>query len=124
MAYILVADDDPLLADLVRFKLEAAGHRVALVENGQEALRSINAERPAALVLDAMMPIVSGPQLVQALKADPSTQNIPVIMLTARKGEDDIVSALEAGVDDYMTKPFLPDELVLRINRVLARPRP
>lgn len=121
MAYILVADDDPLLADLVRFRLEAVGHRLTLVEDGQAALRAIEAERPDILILDAMMPILSGPQLLQMLKADPQTAAIPVIMLTARKGQDDILNALQTGVDDYVTKPFLPDELVLRVDRLLAR---
>ena len=68
-----------------------------------------------------MMPILSGLRLLQTLKADADTAAIPVIMLTARKGQDDVVNALQAGADDYMTKPFLPGELVLRIERLLAR---
>ncbi|PCD04095.1 response regulator [Sphingomonas spermidinifaciens] len=121
MAHILVADDDPLLSDLVRFRLEAVGHRLTLVEDGQAALATIRADRPDILILDAMMPILSGQQLLQTLKGDPDLSAIPVIMLTARKGQDDIMNALQSGADDYITKPFLPDELVLRIERLLAR---
>jgi DNA-binding response OmpR family regulator len=121
MAHILVADDDPLLSDLVRFRLEAVGHRLTLVEDGQAALAAVRADRPDILILDAMMPILSGQQLLRTLKADPGLATIPIIMLTARKGQDDIMTALQSGVDDYVTKPFLPDELVLRIERLLAR---
>ena len=121
MAHILVADDDPLLSDLVRFKLEAQGHRLTLVEDGQAALGAIRSDRPDIVILDSMMPILSGLRLLQTLKADADTAAIPVIMLTARKGQDDVVNALQAGADDYMTKPFLPGELVLRIERLLAR---
>jgi DNA-binding response OmpR family regulator len=121
MAHIIVADDDPLFSDLVRFRLEAVGHRLTLVEDGEAALRAVQAELPDLMILDSMMPILSGPQLLQALKRDPHTAEIPVIMLTARKGQDDVMNALQSGADDYITKPFLPDELVLRIDRLIAR---
>lgn len=121
MAYIIVADDDPLLGELVRFKLESAGHRVDVIENGQSALEAVTARRPDLLVLDAMMPVLSGPQLLQRIKAHAPTAQIPVIMLTARKSQEDVVAALQLGADDYMTKPFMPDELLLRVGTVLAR---
>lgn len=121
MAYILVADDDPLLRELVRFKLEADGHELAIVEHGQLALDAIAERVPDLLILDSMMPVLSGPQLLQRLKASPATAAIPVIMLTARKGQDDVLSALQTGADDYITKPFMPDELLMRVRSVLAR---
>lgn len=121
MAYIIVADDDPLLGDLVRFKLAPDGHRILVVENGQAALDAIALETPDILILDSMMPILSGKQVLQQIKASPATASIPVLMLTARKGQDDVVAALQSGADDYITKPFMPDELLLRIRTVLAR---
>lgn len=121
MAFILIADDDPLLAEIVRFKLESAGHRVAIVENGEQVLAAIGIERPDLLVLDAMMPVLAGQQVLERIKADPATASIPVVMLTARKGQDDVVAALRSGADDYITKPFIPDELLLRVTTMLAR---
>lgn len=121
MSFILVADDDPLLGDIVRFKLESAGHRVVVVENGQAALETVAAERPDILILDSMMPVMSGQHVLQKLKSDAATASIPVVMLTARKGQEDVVAALQNGADDYMTKPFMPEELLLRVRTVLAR---
>lgn len=121
MAYIIVADDDPLLGDLVRFKLESAGHRVLTVADGQSAIDSIGAEQPDVLVLDAMMPVVSGRQVLQRVRAQPATAALPIIMLSARKGQEDVVSALQLGANDYVTKPFMPDELLLRIQTLLIR---
>jgi len=121
MAYIMVADDDPLLAEIVRFKLESAGHRLAITENGEQVLAAIAVERPDLLILDAMMPVLAGQQVLERLKADPATASIPVIMLTARKGQDDVIAALRSGADDYITKPFIPDELTLRVTAMLAR---
>lgn len=121
MSFILVADDDPLLGDIVRFKLESAGHRVVVVENGQAALETVAAERPDILILDSMMPVMSGQHVLQKLKSDAATASIPVVILTARKGQEDVVAALQNGADDYMTKPFMPEELLLRVRTVLAR---
>lgn len=121
MAYIIVADDDPLLGELVRFKLESSGHRVTIAENGQATLDAIALERPDVLILDSMMPVMSGREVLQRIKGAPETTALPVIMLSARKGQEDVVAALRSGVDDYITKPFMPDELLLRIKTVLAR---
>lgn len=121
MAHIILADDDELLCDLVRFKLVAAGHHVQIVTDGQKALEAISEAKPDLLILDSMMPVLSGPQLLARLKASPATSTIPVIMLTARKSRDDVVGALEAGADDYITKPFIPEEFNLRVSAVLRK---
>jgi DNA-binding response OmpR family regulator len=119
MSYVLVVDDDPLLGELVGYKLEAVGYEVLIVEDGAAALAAIHARIPDVLVLDSMMPIMSGPEVLLELKKYSQTANIPVIMLTARKGQEDVVTALRAGAADYLTKPFMPDELALRIARIL-----
>lgn len=121
MSSILIADDDQLLCELLRFKLESAGYAVLVVHDGQAALGAIDVHAPDAVVLDSMMPVLTGPEVLRALKGDPATAAIPVIMLTARKGEADIVEALRGGVADYLTKPFMPEELGLRIEMALAR---
>lgn len=120
MPRILIADDDELLCELVSFKLEAAGHDVEVVSNGLAALEALRHETPDVLILDSMMPVMSGPEVLQAVKADAAMSSMPVIMLTARKGQEDVVSALRAGAADYLTKPFMPDELVMRVTAVLA----
>lgn len=121
MAYIIAADDDHLLGELIRLKFEASGHRVLIVENGQAALDAISAELPDLLILDSMMPMLSGQQVVQRVRANAATADLPIVMLTARKGEEDVVSALQLGVDEYITKPFMPGELLLRVENVLTR---
>lgn len=121
MPIILVADDDPLLRELIVFKLEAAGFDVLTAADGEAAIAMTFSHVPDLVVLDTMMPVRSGPEVLRALKADPDTAPIPVIMLTARKGEADIVDALRGGAADYLTKPFLPDELAVRISAVLER---
>lgn len=121
MAHIILADDDELLCDLVKFKLTAAGHRVQIVTDGQKALEAISEAMPDLLILDSMMPVLSGPQLLARLKASPATSVIPVIMLTARKSRDDVIGALGAGADDYITKPFIPEEFNLRVSAVLRK---
>ena len=117
----MLVDDDPLLGEIVRYKLEAVGHRVTLVTASDEAIATACATSPDLIVLDSMMPVLSGPQVLAELKRTPDTADIPVIMLTARKGQDDVVQALRAGASDYLTKPFMPEELVLRIAGLLAR---
>lgn len=114
---ILVADDDDLLGELLRFKLEAAGHDVTIVEDGQSALQAARSGKHDLMVLDSMMPVLSGPQVLRALTEEGSA--LPVVMLTARKGQDDVLDALSAGARDYLTKPFIPDELVARVNTIL-----
>lgn len=121
MPTILIADDDDLLVALVQFKLEAAGHRVVVAENGAAALEAAQRDRPDLIVLDAMMPVLTGSEVLARLKADPAIANVPVIMLTARRGQDDVVAALRGGAADYLTKPFIPEELLARVETALAR---
>ena len=121
MAQILIADDDDILVDVIRFRLLGAGHEVASASDGEIALQQAISLLPDLIVLDAMMPILSGMEVLVALKLDVRTSRIPVIMLTARKGEADIVKALEAGAADYLTKPFIPNELLSRITLPLTR---
>jgi len=117
VAHILVADDDDLLGELLRFKLEGAGHRVTIIGDGRSALNAALSGEYGLMVLDAMMPVLSGPQVLRALVQQES--RLPVVMLTARKGQDDVLDALSSGARDYLTKPFIPDELVARINAIL-----
>ena len=121
MARILIADDDVILVEMLRFRLEAAAHEVVAALDGQAALASAGAQRPDLIVLDSMMPVISGPEVLARLKADPNLNDVPVVMLTARKGESDVVAALKSGVDEYLTKPFIPQELMVRIQNLLAR---
>ena len=121
MALILIADDDPMMGELLRFKLEAAGHEVVIGGDGEVALRLARELLPDAMVLDSMMPVLTGPEVLRAIKSDPQTRAIPVLMLTARKGDGDIVQALRGGASDYLTKPFLPEELTVRISALVSR---
>lgn len=118
--YILIADDDPLLRAILEHKLEAAGYAVKSVEDGQAALDAATAETPALVVLDAMMPVMDGFEALRRFKQNPGLSGTPVVMLTALKREADIVGALKLGAADYMAKPFNPDELVARLDRLMA----
>ncbi|MEJ2814192.1 response regulator [Caulobacter sp. CCG-8] len=115
---ILVADDDPLLRSILEHKLTRAGYRVILAEDGGAALEQARALRPAVLVLDAMMPVLDGFEVLRRLKDDDQTRDLTVFMLTALKRQDDVVSALQLGAADYLAKPFNPDELVARLARL------
>ena len=115
---VLVADDDPLMREILEHKLSRAGYRVALAEDGRSALDQARALRPAVLVLDAMMPVLDGFEVLRRLKGDDLTRDLIVVMLTALKRQDDIVSALQLGAADYLAKPFNPDELVARLARL------
>ena len=123
MTVVLVADDDADIRDLVAFKLEQAGFEVISVEDGQTALEEARARRPTLAVLDVSMPAMSGIEVCQRLRADPSTAGMLIIMLTARVQEQDVEGGFNAGADDYVTKPFSPRELVSRIQALLSRAR-
>jgi two-component system alkaline phosphatase synthesis response regulator PhoP len=120
-AKVLICDDDLLLLELMEFRLQTKGYDVIRAVDGAEALTKAAAESPDIIVLDAMMPKSDGFEVLGRIKGDPHTADIPVIMLTARKGERDIVSALEKGAEDYLVKPFIPEELLARLSRLLAR---
>lgn len=120
---ILIADDDPLLRAVLEHKLAAAGYAVLSVADGQAALEAARLSRPAAVVLDAMMPIMDGFEALRRLKGDAALADLPVVMLTALKRDDDVVSALRLGAADYVAKPFNPDELVARLDRLAPAAR-
>ena len=121
MPQILVVEDDSDIADLIRHYLEKSGHAVQLLESGAAVLPKVRAERPDLIVLDLMLPGLDGLMVCQALRADPLTAAIPIIMVTARADETDRVSGLELGADDYVTKPFSAKELVARVSALLRR---
>ena len=118
---ILVADDSSTVRRVVRARLAADGHEVIEAEDGEEALALARAEGPALVVLDKVMPKLDGFEVVRALRADPATAALPIVMLTDRGGEEDVLDGLGLGVDEYMPKPFSPRELSMRVARALAR---
>jgi DNA-binding response OmpR family regulator len=123
MTAILVADDDMDIRDLVAFKLEQSGFDVTAVDNGLAALTAARLEPPDLVVLDVMMPGMSGIDVCRELRNDRSTSGLPIILLTARAQEGDVEVGFGAGADDYIVKPFSPRELVKRVEAVLARTR-
>lgn len=118
---ILVVDDEPDAVELVAFNLRQAGWEVATAADGAEALKKARAWIPDLLVLDVMLPELDGLEVCKLLRRDPATAGIAILMLTAKAEELDRVLGLELGADDYLTKPFSPRELVLRIRNILAR---
>src|SRR3954468_1470289 len=120
---ILVVDDEPDALEVLGFKLKEAGYAPIFAKDGARAVTIARDERPALIVLDLMLPEVDGIEVCKILRRDPATATIPIIMLTARAAEMDRVVGLERGADDYVTKPFSPRELVLRIKKVLGRSR-
>jgi two-component system phosphate regulon response regulator PhoB len=120
---ILIVDDEPEAVELVEFNLKQAGYEVASAVDGAEALKKTRVLLPSLVVLDVMMPEMDGLEVCKILRRDPATANIPIIMLTAKAAEIDRVLGLELGADDYLTKPFSPRELVLRVKKILKRGR-
>jgi DNA-binding response OmpR family regulator len=120
---ILVVDDEPEAVELVEFNLKQAGYDVVTATDGAEALKKAHAALPSLIVLDLMLPEVDGMEVCKMLRRDPATAAVPIIMLTAKAQEIDRVLGLELGADDYITKPFSPRELVLRIKKSLQRGR-
>jgi DNA-binding response OmpR family regulator len=119
MPHVLIADDDPLLRGLLEHRFTAAGYRVSGVEDGLQALKAINDDPPELLILDAMMPVMDGFETLRRIRADSALREVPVIMLTALRQEDAVMNALNLGAADYLSKPFIPDELLARARRVL-----
>jgi len=123
-ATVLVVEDEPNIQELVAVNLEHAGHRVVRASSAEEAEAAIRSALPDVLVVDWMLPGESGLAFVRRLRADPRTRDLPILMLTARAMEADKLLGLEAGADDYLTKPFSPKELAARIKAVLRRRAP
>ena len=121
---VLVAEDDEQISYLLRFLLEREGYRVLLARDGNEVIRLIDEIPPPRLaILDIMMPYADGFELLARIRAKPDWRDTPVIMLTARSQEKDIVRALDMGASDYVVKPFLPEELKARIRRLVPLPQ-
>jgi len=120
----MVIEDEKEIRDLVRYNLEKAGFRVATAADGETGLQQLFASRPDALVLDLMLPGMNGLEIVREIRGEPLTQDLPVLVLTARSAEMDKLLGFEQGADDYLTKPFSPRELVARVKALLRRSRP
>jgi two-component system phosphate regulon response regulator PhoB len=118
---VLVVDDEADIVALVAFHLVKAGYRVSTASSGLDALAAARQERPALIVLDLMLPGASGYEVLEQLRAHATTRDIAVLMLTARREEQDRIQGLSLGADDYLTKPFSPQELVLRVGAILRR---
>jgi two-component system alkaline phosphatase synthesis response regulator PhoP len=118
---ILVVDDEEDILELLRFNLSREGCQVFCASSGEEALRLVRSEIPDLVVLDLMLPGIDGLEVTRRLKSDPNTKHLPIVMLTAKGEEADIVTGLELGADDYVTKPFSPRILVARVRAVLRR---
>jgi two-component system alkaline phosphatase synthesis response regulator PhoP len=118
---ILIAEDSSTVRRLVAARLAADGFEVVEAADGEEALSAAQREHPDLLVLDKVMPKLDGFEVVRALRGDPGTRTVPIVMLTERTSEEDVLSGLNLGVEEYMPKPFSPHELSARVRRVLAR---
>ena len=118
---ILVVDDEPDAIELIRFNLKASGYEVLTAEDGEEALAKARKCSPDMILLDVMLPEIDGLEVCKILRRDPATASLPIIMLTAKASEIDRVLGLEFGADDYVTKPFSPRELMLRVRNLLKR---
>ena len=124
MACILVVEDEPAIAELIGLQLRHGGYECKLAADAAQAQRQVDAELPDLVLLDWMLPGMSGVQLARQWRADVRTRQLPIIMLTARGAESDKVAGLDAGADDYLSKPFSPSELLARIRALLRRNAP
>ncbi|MFA5785169.1 MAG: response regulator transcription factor [Phycisphaerae bacterium] len=118
---ILIVDDEEDVLELVRYNLEKNGYKILAATNGEDAIKIAKSKSPDLIILDLMLPGIDGLEVCKKLKSDTKTQNISIIMLTAKGEETDIVTGLEIGADDYITKPFSPKVLVARVRRILHR---
>ena len=116
---VLVVEDDPVILRLLEVNFELEGFTVLLAHDGAEGIAAAREHKPDMIISDIMMPHTSGLELVQTLKADPETKGIPIILLSAKAQTSDLKTGLDAGADDYVTKPFEPLDLVDRVNRLL-----
>lgn len=118
---ILVAEDQQHIRSLIEYKLKNSGYNVICVEDGNAALKKAQELKPNLIMLDVMMPLMTGFEVLAALKQDDATKNIPILLVTAQSKEEEVLKGLELGAEDYITKPFSPNELVARIKTVLLR---
>ncbi len=123
-ATILVVEDEPSIQELIAASLQHAGHRVLCADSAEQAAHRVNEALPDVVLLDWMLPGMSGIQYARRLRSEERTRDLPIIMLTARSEEHDKIAGLEAGADDYLSKPFSPRELLARIKAVLRRRAP
>lgn len=116
---VLIIEDDRLVADLIAHRPDRDAYNIQSISNGDDAINSVRSFKPHLVVLDGLLPGMDGFEVLPALKSDSETKNVAVLMLTARDLEEDIVGGLDLGADDYMVKPFMPDELSSRVKRLL-----
>ncbi len=124
MAKILVAEDEKQIADMIAFKLTNSGHQVIRAQDGEQAMKLARDAIPDLIMLDAMMPGIGGFEVLRRLKADPALRSVPVIMVTAKGHERDVLSGLRGGAVDYVVKPFSLKELAARVELALGKDRP
>ncbi|MGH9225758.1 MAG: response regulator transcription factor [Acidimicrobiales bacterium] len=123
MPKVLVIDDDPVILELLRVNFEIEGFAVVSASDGREGLERAKRDKPDVILSDIMMPRMDGLALVTALRSEPKTRAVPIILLSAKAQNAEVKAGLEAGADDYVTKPFDPLELIDRVNAVLAKAR-
>ena len=121
MAKLLIIEDEADIRELISFNLEMSGYDVIKARDGEEGLATARSEKPDLIILDLMLPGMDGLKVCSHLKKDTDTRNIPIIMLTARSEDDDIINGLETGADDYITKPFSPRILIARVKTAMRR---
>ena len=121
MPKILIAEDEPDIRDLVAFTLRFAGYEVVAANNGEEAVQMASREIPDLILLDVRMPRMTGYDACRAIKANPELKDIPVVFLSAKGQESEIQTGLEAGAEEYLLKPFAPDQLTDRVRAILAK---
>jgi DNA-binding response OmpR family regulator len=117
---ILIADDSQAVRDILQMSLETLGYSVLIAEDGERAMERIQSASPDLIIADVMMPKVNGFQICRRVKSDPATRRTPVILLTARSGQEDVFWGKDCGADEYMTKPFSPSRVVQRVGEVLG----
>jgi two-component system, OmpR family, phosphate regulon response regulator PhoB len=122
--HILIVEDEPPLVEVIRYNLDKEGFRTSVAVDGEEALLLVEEDRPDLIILDWMLPHLSGIEVCRQLRKKSATRMVPIIMLTARTEESDRVHGLESGADDFIAKPFSPKELIARVRAVLRRIRP
>jgi DNA-binding response OmpR family regulator len=121
MTKILIAEDEPDIRDLVAFTLRFAGHEVVTASNGEEAVQVAKKEAPDLIILDVRMPRMTGYDACRLIKNDPNLSAVPIVFLSAKGQESEIQDGMEAGAEEYLLKPFAPDQLTERVRSILAR---